>query len=136
MASGQCERLISLNAERFERVCFGTDNNTLYISDSEAKLHVWDLTNDRLIKTFSEDHTISCVAIHPKSPIFSYCTFDKGGKQNCKVFDRVTGRALFGAIADTHGVSFVIFSPDGSLMATVGSECVIRIWKLDEILKK
>jgi WD40 repeat protein len=115
---------------------FSPDGHVLATGGADGTLALYDVRTGKLIRTLTEDYTVSSVDFHPTKPFLAFTTFDGKGKPNLRVVDLPSGKVIGSKRVDVYGTRRVCFSPNGKTLATVGGESLVRVWELDGLIEK
>jgi WD40 repeat protein len=90
---------------------------------------LWDVVNDQEIQVdqySGEQHRIQAVAFQPDGAIFAYASGEK-----IHLRDAGTGATLGTLAGHESPISDMAFSPDGTLLASLGEDEGIRFWDVE-----
>jgi WD40 repeat protein len=120
----------------FRSAQFSNDGRYLATGCGDGTFALRDLHSGKKPKIMVENYGASCIDFHPELPLLAFCTYDRAGDVNMRIVDIPNWKALASLSVDIYSAHQVRFSPDGKRVAAVGSECIVRIWELDRLIKK
>jgi len=102
----------------------------LLACDYDAKIQRWDVSADKirpLAPLAGHDGWVQCLAFHPITKrVF---TADSWGKLACWPYAQASPKPLWqNKQAHDGWIRAMAVSPDGSLVATGGNDCVVKLW--------
>ncbi|HWQ46067.1 MAG TPA: WD40 repeat domain-containing protein [Longilinea sp.] len=102
---------------------FSPDNSMLISSSIDNSIRLWNVNTGGLIRSiFGPTQGINDVAVSPNGTLIASSAGDGTGR-----IWRVSNGACLQTLTISHSEGFVVFSPDGTLLATSDSG-VIRFW--------
>jgi WD40 repeat protein/energy-coupling factor transporter ATP-binding protein EcfA2 len=121
------------------RVQFSPDGQTLVATDAHNQIWLWDAQTEQLRVQLTQPYGTDAkpadrqpaIAFSPDSRrlITSHRNLSRPGlAQEIQIWDVQTGKSIDGFRAHPDAVEAVLFSPDGSLIATAGTEGAVRLW--------
>lgn len=113
---------------------FSPDGKLLAVGGDDGMLTLWDATTGRVVRSWTEEYSIAGVDFHPTRPLVAYAVREGRGKPNLRVAGVDSEKVLAGLRPDPAGTSRVRFSPDGKLLAVVGSEDIVRVFETAGVL--
>jgi len=106
---------------------FSADAGVLATSDGHGIVRVWDIGTRRLVgEPLSSYHTLTGLALSPDGKTLAVAG------SGVQLWQTATGQRIGSALpAVSHGrYRAVAFSPDGTLLATLGADGTARIWNV------
>jgi WD40 repeat protein len=106
---------------------FSADGGLLATSDGHGIVRVWDITARRLVgEPLSSYHTLTGLALSPDGKTLAVAG------SGVQLWQTATGQRIGTALpAVGHGrYRAVAFSPDGTMLATLGADGAARIWNV------
>jgi len=91
----------------------------------QNRLFIWKLGNRQLVHTISLDEPVSSIAISAEGHTLALGSAG-GGLQ---VFDTITGAVKFSMQAHPARIGLICFSPGGTMIATMGDDRSIKLWR-------
>jgi hypothetical protein len=118
----------------FSAVAFDPKGAVVGTGNSDGTFRVWDAKSGRILSARDEDAMVLSVDFHPTRALLVYSTGANDRDANCRVVEVPSGKLVASWSADRHGVRLARFSPDGKWVATVGGECVVRVWAVKDLV--
>ncbi|KAF6825135.1 vegetative incompatibility protein HET-E-1 [Colletotrichum musicola] len=127
VTKGHCLETMQTNSQsEAKSMVFLQDGNTLVVAYEDGGVQVWEISSARCLRVFHQNFYCAVHACPEKRLIAS----DGRADNLIKLWDIDTGREV-GTIDDTPGdVVMLMFSPDGTRLATASHDCNIRLWDL------
>ena len=129
----------SISSQRACAVAISGDGRLLATGDFAGTVLVWEIPTARLVYTLrGHDDEVEVLAFSPDSSLLASGAFDK----NAFLWDMSTGRQVARLAGHQEirtdgklykGVWGIAFSPDGSLLATSGSDERVTLWDLSQL---
>jgi WD40 repeat protein len=116
-------------------VVFNLDGTRLATASSDATVRVWDSTTGKELARVSHKSSVKSVVFSPDGTQLATASSDATvrvwdsttGKELIRVIPESTGKKVAGVIEHSHAES-VVFSPDGTRLATSGNDTTVRVW--------
>ena len=103
------------------------DGKTLVSTASRGRVHLWNLADQKLIRTIPADtRSVRCITFSPDGKKLASC----GEEKTVKVWSVSTGGPVFGLQKHTSEVYRVDFSPDGTKLVSAGKSGYVGVWDL------
>ncbi len=101
---------------------FSPDGERLVTIPADGSARLWNgHTGEPMLEPLRHEGPIHDAAFSPTGSHVATCSL------TAKIWDVRTGK-LTGSLGHSTGVWRVAFSPDGKMLLTVGSDCMIRVW--------
>jgi WD40 repeat protein len=97
------------------------------IHQIEGSAEVWDLDQDKLLSTFRTSGSLYAVAVRPDGEQVAFA----GADGTVGLGDPETGQRQLTLRGSDASVGNISYGPDGSRLASVGTDGVLRVWTLD-----
>jgi WD40 repeat protein len=110
------------NSSLVQEIAFSPDSQQLIISDTEDKLHVWDIASSQWLEN-------SELAKAPGSTLASSAQFLAVGSPDEIRVTSMDGKGPISRLESVGKSDKLIFSKDGSLLASVDSEGRVHTWQ-------
>lgn len=126
------DALIGHNESRVMDLRFSADGDRLASIDSDGLVRVWTIPLARLDQEFQARGRLASCALSPDGSRVAL-----GGQDgSVSVFDVASGEEL--GYRDAHGAGGVVmdmrFTPDGRTLVSLGLDCCLRFWDLEDRL--
>ena len=107
-------------------ISFSPDGLLLASGHYDGKIQIWDTSKGTLIKSLSANSVVESLAFSPDSRILAAgLSYESSTIQLWSV---ATGELIRTLEGHPHGVGFLAFSPEGSLLASASYDGTIRVW--------
>jgi WD40 repeat protein len=117
------DRLLRHNADCINDICFAPKGNFVVTAGDHGIVQVWDcVSGNSMHRLYGLEAHISSVATDGATIAAS----DVNG--NIQVWSPITGKQLSRLEGHDKSVNTVVFTPDGSMLATAGNDGTIRFW--------
>ncbi len=121
-------------------IAFGPEGESLAVGHTQgdgAAVRVWDAKTGRMRSDYGVPILRAyCLAVSPDGKRLAAAGMDKDRTGRACLLDAATGRVLAVWAVARGTVDRVCFSPTGDLLATLGSDAVIRLWDVDKLAKR
>jgi WD40 repeat protein len=106
------------------------DNATFYAPAADKTVQLWKIASSNPVKQINHPPSVSCIAIHPKSPTI-VATGSQDGK--LRIIDIAKGAIVKEIVAHAekdknHPIYTVAFSPDGGQVLTSSYDHSLKLW--------
>lgn len=123
LTSGQLRRTVTTNW--LSSFAFSRDGTTIAFLNENNVLQLWNPATGTLHRTLTHRDGIASMALSPDG-----LTLATAEGSHVHLRDAVTGYPRRSFQADTEIVATMVFNADGSMLATVGYDQVIRLWNV------
>jgi WD40 repeat protein len=103
---------------------FSSDGKSIIASDFYSGVHVWDAAEGKKVRHFFQNEYCFGLALSPDGRTLAVAL----GDLSIRLCDPNTGRELGALPKDNDRISQMVFSEDGSLLATGTGRKSVRIW--------
>ncbi len=104
-------------------LAFAPDGIRLATITSDNSVRLWDIASKCQRLLYVGKDTCSCIAFHPQKELLAV-----GTGNDVLLLDLQEGREVARYSAHTWPVKCIVFSPNGSLLASGGLDRTIRVW--------
>jgi RNA polymerase sigma factor (sigma-70 family) len=114
------------HAHRISGAVFSSDGKSVLVSDFYSGVHVWDLAKGKEVRRFfQDDYYCHCLALSPDGRTLAVAR----GDCSIRLCDASSGREFGSIPSQNNRVDDLVFSGDGSLLATgISGIKSVRIW--------
>jgi RNA polymerase sigma factor (sigma-70 family) len=107
---------------------FSSDGKSIIASDAYSGVHVWDVAEGREVRQFFKNEQCGPLAVSPDGRTLAVAGGFGPGCGTVRLCDPSSGR-VFGSLAKDSGkIGDLVFSNDGSLLATAAGDKSVGIW--------
>jgi len=132
ISTGKCTRRFVGHTKDILSVAFSFDNRQIVSGSRDRSIKLWNTLGECKFTIVEDGHTewVSCVRFSPSqsAPVVVSCGWDKLVKvwnlSNCRLRNNLVGHNGY--------LNTVTVSPDGSLCASGGKDCIAMLWDLTE----
>jgi len=121
--SGHTVRCFVAHADHISSLAFSSDGRWIASGSQDQTVKLWDVGTKQLLRTFTLSSTVTAVSFSRDGHLLA--TADKEG---LKLWDAMTGRAVWTATQGTIYAYGIAFSPDGRFVASGNVQGVIAIF--------
>ena len=115
------------NISSHYRLAIAPDGKTLASTASHGKVHIWTLSDQKLIRTIPADgRSVRFLTFSPDGKKIASC----GDEKIVKIWLTDTGKPLFGLQKHESDVYRLDFSPDGTRLVSAGRYGYVGVWDL------
>ena len=105
------------------------DNKMLASSTADGKVSLWDLADQKLIRTIpADERQVRCIAFSPDGKKLATC----GEEKTVKIWLVSTGEPMFGFQKHESEVYRIDFSPDGTKLVSTGIRGYVGVWDISD----
>lgn len=141
--AGTGDRLLRINHEK-EAYCaaFSPDGAKLAVAGEAGKITIYDTKSGDALVNMTSDETVALLAYSPNGNGKFLATVGKelafGGKEQAiaTIWDVSSGKVVQSLTGHNGIIQDLAFSPDGKLLATVGTDSTIRLWDYEKGMEK
>jgi WD40 repeat protein len=124
-------------------VLFSHDGRTLFSGASappsqrerKGDVRAWNVASGELERVLVSEHHVEGMALHPDGTTLAVAVGRRSGEENeaCAILlvDVVSGRELRRLSGHQGSIKSVAFSPDGTILVSVGADDLVHVWEPD-----